>query len=292
VAFMAIFTPLTLWLAISNAVGDCGCFGDALILTNWETFYKNIVIVILLIPVFLYRKKFGHYMSCKLEWIPVFIFSAGIVFTSFYGMRHLPVIDFLPYKAGLSMKPDSTMKDKYFVSYKDNRTGETKEYPADNFPWDDTTWMANNVFVSQRIEQGPKPANLIVAFDAENQDVSKDVILNPDFQFLVVAYDMENMSEKAIGKIIALADECSKDSISIAILTASSAEKAETIRHEKQIPVDVFFADDIILKMVVRNNPGFVLMKDGTILSKWAWRDLPALSEIDMNQLEAKYIKK
>lgn len=231
-------------------------------------------------------------MSCKLEWVPVFIFAAGIIFTSFYGMRHLPVIDFLPYKPGLSMKPDSTMKDKYFVSYKDNRTGETKEYPADDFPWSDSVWMANNEFVSQRVEPGPKPANLIVAFDAENADVTKNVILNPDFQFLVIAYDMENMHDAAIAKINSLAAECGNDSLAIAILTATATEKADQIRHEKQIPVDVYFADDITLKMFVRNNPGFVLMKDGTILGKWAWRDMPALPEIDLKQLESKHMQK
>ncbi|MGD9494662.1 MAG: BT_3928 family protein [Bacteroidales bacterium] len=292
IAFMALFTPITLWLALTDAVPDCGCFGDALILTNWQTFYKNIAIDILLIPVFLYRKKFGHYMSCKLEWVPVLIISAGILFTSFYGMRHLPVVDFLPYKSGLSMKPDSTMKDKYFVSYKDKVTGETKEYPADDFPWDDTTWMANNEFVSQRIEPGPKPANLIVAFDAEGTDVTKDVILNPEFQFLVVSYNMENMTDRAIEKLNSLAAECEKDSIAIAMLTGSEAIVAEKVRHDKQIPVDVYFSDDISLKMFIRNNPGFVLMKDGSILDRWAWRDLPALKDIDLKGLEQKFLKK
>jgi len=292
IAFMALFTPITLWLALTDAVPDCGCFGDALILTNWQTFYKNIAIDILLIPVFLYRKKFGHYMSCKLEWVLVLIISAGIIFTSFYGMRHLPVVDFLPYKSGLSMKPDSTMKDKYFVSYKDKRTGETKEYPADDFPWDDTTWMANNEFVSQRIEPGPKPANLIVAFDAEGTDVTKDVILNPEFQFLVVSYNMENMTDRAIEKLNSLAAECEKDSIAIALLTGSAADVADSVRHEKQIPVDVYISDDISLKMFIRNNPGFVLMKDGSILDRWAWRDLPALKDIDLKGLEQKFLKK
>jgi uncharacterized membrane protein YphA (DoxX/SURF4 family) len=292
IAFMAIFTPLTLWLAITNAVSDCGCFGDALILTNWETFYKNIVIVILLIPVFIYRKKFGHYISCKLEWIPVAIITAGIVFTSFYGMRHLPIIEFLPYKPGLSMKPDSTMKDKYFVSYKDKTTGETKEYPADDFPWNDSIWMENNEFVGQRIEPGQKPASLIAVFDSENSDQTKNVILNPDFQFLVVSYDMENMSDRAIAKINTLADECMSSNLDISLLTGTSSEQAEKVRHEKQIPVDVYFADDISLKMFIRNNPGFVLLKDGTVLAKWAWRDLPALKDIDMNGLEQKFLKK
>ena len=184
------------------------------------------------------------------------------------------------------------MKDKYFVSYKDKTTGETKEYPADDFPWNDSIWMENNEFVGQRIEPGQKPASLIAVFDSENSDQTKNVILNPDFQFLVVSYDMENMSDRAIAKINTMADECMSSNLDISLLTGTSSEQAEKVRHEKQIPVDVYFADDISLKMFIRNNPGFVLLKDGTVLAKWAWRDLPALKDIDMNGLEQKFLKK
>lgn len=291
VAFMIIFTPVTLYLALTDAVADCGCFGDALILTNWETFYKNIAILLLLIPVFLFRKKFGHYISCKWEWIPVLILSAGILFTSFHGLRHLPYIDFLPYQPGLSMKPDPTQKDKYFVSYKDKRSGETKEYPADDFPWSDSTWIANNEFVSQRVEPGSKPANLVVAFNADNEDVTGDVILNPALNMWVVSWNMEDLTETSAEVIRTTASACEKDSIGLVLLTASPASTAEQIKHELQLPVPVYYADDIILKMVIRSNPGFVLLKDGTILKKWAWRDMPALEDIDMKGLESSLIK-
>lgn len=290
-AFMVLFTPITLYLALTDAVGDCGCFGDALILSNWDTFFKNIIIIAMLIPVFLYRKKFKHYMSCKLEWIPVAIFAAGILFVSFQGLRHLPMIDFLPYNPGMSMKPDPTKKDQYFVSYKDKRTGETKEYPADNFPWSDSTWMANNEFVTQRVVPGEKPANMVVLFDAMDQDVTKEISLNPDFQFWVVAWNVDEVSDKAITRINEFAAQCAADSFDIALLTASSPEKTEQFRHDKQIAIDPCFADDIVLKMVIRANPGFVLLKDGTILGKWAWRDVPNLPDIDTKGLEATYIK-
>jgi uncharacterized membrane protein YphA (DoxX/SURF4 family) len=291
-AFMLLFTPITLYLALTDAVPDCGCFGDALILSNWDTFFKNIIIIIMLIPVFLYRKKFKHYMSCKLEWIPAVIFAAGIVFVSFQGLRHLPMIDFLPYNPGMSMKPDPTKKDQYFVSYKDNRTGETKEYLADDFPWSDSIWMSNNEFVTQRVIPGDNPANLVVVFDALDDDATKDITLNPDFQLWVVAWNLDDVSDKAIEKIKAVETECATDNLNIALLTASSPEKTELFRHNKQVAIDPYFADDIILKMVIRANPGFVLLKDGTILAKWAWRDMPALNEIDIKGLEAKYIKK
>ncbi len=290
--FMIVFTPITLWLALTNAVGDCGCFGDALILTNWETFIKNIAILVLLTPVFLYRKKFRHYISCKLEWIPVIIAMAGIVFVSIQGLRHLPYIDFLPFRPGLSMKPDSTQKDQYFVTYKDMQSGETKEYPADDFPWDDSLWMASNEFVSQRVVPGKRPEHLIVTFDANGQETTTGMILNENFQLLVVAWDLEEMNSGSVSKIQSLAAECESAQIGMALITATSSSKAETIRHDLQLPVDLHYADDILLKMVVRNNPGFVLMKDGTILAKWAWRDVPSVAEMDMPGLEKQYLNK
>jgi len=289
--FMILFTPITLYLAITDAVPDCGCFGDALILTNWETFYKNVVLIVLVIFIFLYRNKFGHYMKCKLEWIPVAFFTAAILFISFYGLRHLPLMEFLPYQPGLSMKPDEGQKDQYFVSYKDSRTGQVTEYPADDFPWDDSTWMASNDFVEQRVVKAEMPQYLVFVVDEEGTDQSETVMLNPDYQFLAVMYDLDKVSDKAYDKLRDFAGQCESSEIAIAGLTATPYDDAEPIRHDKQLPFTFYYADDIVLKMVVRANPGFVLMKDGTILAKWAWRDLPDLSEINLEELEKEYLK-
>ncbi|MBN2728619.1 MAG: DoxX family protein [Bacteroidales bacterium] len=289
--FMILFTPITLYLAITNAVPDCGCFGDAIILTNWETFYKNLIIIVLVGFIFMYRKKFGHYMKCQLEWVPVAIFTVAILFISFHGLRHLPLMEFLPYEPGLSMKPDPDQKDQYFVSYKDNRTGEVKEYPADDFPWDDSLWMASNEFVEQRVVKAEVPQYLVFVVDEENNDHSDEVMLNPDFQFLAVMYDLEKVSDEGFEKVRNFAAQCESAEIAIAGITATPYEDTETIRHDKQIALPFYYADDIVLKMLVRANPGFILMKDGTILGKWAWRDLPDLSEIDLENLESEYLK-
>lgn len=289
--FMLIFTPITLYLAITNAVADCGCFGDALILTNWETFYKNIVLLVLVLFIFWYRNKFGHYMKCAAEWVPVCLFAIGIVGISFYGLRHLPMIDFLPYKAGLSMKPDPSQKDLYFVSYKDKTTQKVTEYPADNYPWSDSIWMANNEFVSQRVQKGSAPQHLVYVSDSEGENQTEMVMLNPDFQLIVVAYDLENVSENAFSTIKTSVAECEKQELSVVGLTATTPEKTELIRHDKQLALPFYFADDIVLKMFIRCNPGFILMKDGSILGKWAWRDIPEISKINFAELETKYLK-
>lgn len=289
--FMILFTPITLYLAITNVVPDCGCFGDALILTNWETFYKNLIIIVLTAFVFLYRKKFGHYMKCKLEWIPVIILAIGILFVSYYGLRHLPLMDFLAYEQGMSMKPDPTQKDLYFVNYKDNRTGNITEYPADDFPWEDSVWMANNEFVSQRVIKAEAPQYLIYIVDEENVEQTDAVMLNPDFQFLLVSYDLNKVSENAFDKIKEFAAECESSELAFAGLTATPYDETEIIRHDNQLAISFYYVDDIELKMFVRANPGFVLMKDGSILKKWAWRDLPRLEEIDLSALESEFLK-
>ncbi|NLL29074.1 MAG: DoxX family protein [Bacteroidales bacterium] len=291
IAFMIFFTPLTLWLAITDAVTDCGCFGDAIVLTNWQTFFKNIAIIILLVPVFLYRKKFGHYMNCKLEWVVGVLFTVAIVGISIFGLRHLPIVDFLPYKPGLSLKPDTSVKVNYFVTYKNKITGVEKEYPADNYPWNDSIWMSENEFVSSRDDR-QRAAEMISLENADFEDVTERIMLNPSYQFLVVSFDMGKISEKAAEKIRTLAADCDKNDIEIALLTATSPDKAEALRHEMQIPIDLYFADDIALKMLVRSNPGFLLMKDGMLLDKWAWRDLPMLADIDLKKLEDQYLIK
>lgn len=285
--FMCLFTPLTFYLALTNAVSDCGCFGDAVKLSNWNTFYKNIFILALAVFIFLYRKKFKHYMSCRWEWLPVGVFVAGILFVSFWGLRHLPVIDFLPYKVGVSMKPDPNLKDKYFVTYKDKRSGQAKEYPADNFPWQDSLWMANNEFVSQRVEKAATPPLLINVMNAENVDVTDSVMLNPGVNVLVVSYNMNAFTQKAAAKVMAFTTPAQKGGMVVSGLTATLPENADSLRHVYQLDFPFYSADDITLKMLVRANPAIVIMKDGTILKKWAWRDVPAFSDVDFKALEA-----
>lgn len=226
-------------------------------------------------------------MSCKWEWLPAGILAVGILFVSFSGLRHLPLIDFLPYKVGVSMKPDPNLKDKYFVTYKDKRNGQAKEYPADNFPWKDSLWMANNEFVSQRVEKAATPPLLINVMDAENVDVTDTIMLNPDFHVLVVSYDMTAFSKKSAEKILAFTTPCQKSGMVVSGLTSTLPQTVDSLRHLYQLDFPYYSADDVTLKMLVRANPGVVVMKDGLILKKWAWRDIPAFADVDFKGLEA-----
>ncbi len=149
--FMAVFLPLTLWIAIANPVHDCGCFGDAIILSNWATFWKNVVLMVMTVLVFLYRNKFKPYLPNGFQTFLLFIFAAGTVWISVYSLKHLPVIDFRPYAIGKNIQagmeiPESEKSNvpvyETVIVYENKETGELKEFDVDNIP-DESQWEWN-----------------------------------------------------------------------------------------------------------------------------------------------------
>jgi len=160
-AFMAFFTPLTLWLAVANPVSDCGCFGDALILTNWQTFYKNLIILAFVVVIFIFRKKYKPPFNDFFQWTLGFVFAFASVILSVYCLRHLPIIDFRPYHIGANIPEGMTVPedqkeniDVYESVFIYEKNGEKKEFKVENLP--DSTWK----FVDAKhtlLKEGYKP---------------------------------------------------------------------------------------------------------------------------------------
>ncbi|HNQ68022.1 MAG TPA: DoxX family protein [Bacteroidales bacterium] len=159
--FMGLFTPLTLWLAAANPVSDCGCFGDALILTNWQTFYKNLVLLAFVIVIFIYRKRFKPAYNEFFQWSLGIFFAIASIVLSLYCLRNLPIIDFRPYHIGANiqegmMVPDEEKDniDVYESVFIYEKNGEKKEFAVNNLP--DSTWTF--VDASHKlIKEGYKP---------------------------------------------------------------------------------------------------------------------------------------
>ncbi|MFP4663981.1 MAG: BT_3928 family protein [Bacteroidales bacterium] len=147
--FMAVFLPLTLWIAIANPVQDCGCFGDAIILSNWATFWKNVIIMFLVVVVFLQRNKFKPLMPGGFQVFLLFVFAAGTIWISVHSIRHLPLVDFRPYSIGeniqAGMEVPESEKDNMpeyetIIVYENKNTGELKEFDVDNLPENENEW--------------------------------------------------------------------------------------------------------------------------------------------------------
>ena len=287
--FMAFFTPLTLFIAITDPVPDCGCFGDAIIISNWETFYKNLLILAAAIVVFVRRKKVSPLWSKRGDTALLLIIAVGITALSVYCLRHLPIIDFRPWKVGNDISslviPSPEVADIYLV-FEHRETGEVREYPANDYPWDDPVWTAQWTFREQRMEIiEPYREAEIEAFYIENEfgdDLTEFYIGTPGYLFMVVAHDLYATNAKAFErKITPLARQAGEQGHPFIVLTGSSQQAIDDFRHQYQTPYPFYLSDEIELKTVIRSNPGLLLLKDGIVKAKWAHRDIPAPEQMD-----------
>jgi len=280
-ALMLYFTVLTFFDAIFEPVPDCGCFGDAIKLTNWQTFYKNIALIILVGFIFFHRNKFVSKSALATQNIQIAGFILLFAIFSIHNYRHLPVIDFRGWENGADIAPDNQGQTKVFLIYKNKTTGETQEYLSPNYPYNDSAWMAQWEFVDQRLDEsglnlGPK----LSIYDLEGNDITPSIKENPDYQFILAAWSLEEASEKGLRKAAALARPIADRGWSFVVLTGSLPETIARFQEKYGHDLEYFNADDIELKTMIRSNPGLVLLKDGIVLDKWAWRDIPGFEEL------------
>jgi uncharacterized membrane protein YphA (DoxX/SURF4 family) len=276
---MALFTLTTLNDALNNPVPDCGCFGDAIILTNWQTFYKNLTINALLMLVFLSQRRIKPSFGKKTELVIAFAFILLFIWFEIFNIRHLPVIDFRDWKVGNKMSLDNPQPLKYYLTYKNSTTGEEKEYVSPDYPYNDSVWMSQWEFVSQRVEDpNPRVHDLRIQDEGGN-DFTSQIIENPDFQFVLVAFDIHKANWKKLEEIKAFSDLCYEDEISFIILTSSLPEEVEFFKQKSGLDIDFYYADDITQMAMIRSNPGLILLKESVVLRKWHYNDFPEYAD-------------
>lgn len=277
---MVAFTVVTINDALNTPVPDCGCFGDALIITNWQTFYKNLVIDALLIIVLLGHKKTKRWFSIKMEWVLALIIAVGFVFFQVYNIRHLPVLDFRNWKVGKKMINENPLPESYYLTYRNIETGEEQEFLSPDYPYNDSVWMSEWEFVRQRVvDPNPKLHQLSIE-DADGTDYTTALISNPDYQVLIILENAEKACLSKSSEIKKFIDDGNATAVSMALITSSLPETIEPFIAENNWMVDVYYADDITLKAMIRSNPGLILLKNGEILGKWHHNDWPELNEI------------
>ena len=286
--FMLFFTPLTLYIALTDPVPDCGCFGDAIIISNWDTFYKNIIILAASIIIFIYRKKIPPLLSPRKDWYLIGILTLAILGLSAYSLRYLPVIDFRPWKVGNNVSelliPTPEQADIYLI-FRNKQTGETREYPATDYPWDDAEWMdiweyhdQRRVIIQPYVEA---PISNFTIQDEYGDDFTEAYISNEDYQFIVVAYNLGTTSGRAFTRRInPLAEEAMDAGYSFIVLTGTPYHIVEEFRHLHQTAYPFYQTGEVALKTIIRSNPGLLLLKDGVVLAKWPHRRIPSFEEI------------
>jgi len=280
---MIFFTILTLADAIWEPVPDCGCFGDAITLSNWATFYKNIVLIVLVGIIFFQRKKFKPVKTKAYGLVVLSLFSIAFVCFSMYNLNHLPMMDFREWKVGNNMVPEGGSQPKIYLLYRNTETGEIKEYLSPDYPWQDSVWMSKWEFLNQRIDESGviRSHNLIIE-DKYGTDLTDEIISNPEYQFIVVAYDLGKSNASAFRAMNRLFEEVDQDRYSFIAITSSLQEEIEDFRKTQRLDkkFDFFFGDDVVLKTMIRANPGLILMKEGIVLGKWHYNDIPDYEDV------------
>ena len=283
---MLFMTPLTLYLAITNPVTDCGCFGDALVISNWQTFYKNIFLLIAAIIVFRWYKYMvacfirKHYYLASL-WI--YLFIAGVSLYCFY---HLPILDFRPYKIGVNIPqkmeiPEDAEHDVYETRLIYSKGGQQKEFTIENYPKNDSAWT----FVdskSRLIKKGYQPSIHDFSITDENEnDITDEVLSNSSYTFLLIVHKLEKASDSNVDRMNEIYDFSKSKGYGFYALTSSLPDEIREWTENTGAEYPFCTMDDITLKTIIRSNPGLLLIKDGTIINKWPNKRLPDSSELD-----------
>lgn len=276
---MCVMTPLTLYLALANPVSDCGCFGDAWVLTNWQTFGKNVVLLIAAISVFKGREKIIRFITVSMEWM-VSMYTFLFVFAlSFYCLQYLPILDFRPYKVGTDIRaamevPEGAKPSVFESRFILEKDGKQQEFTLDNYP--DSTWT----FVEARTvvkEKGYEPPihDFSMISLQTGEDITDSVLADKGYNFLLVAHRVEEADDSNIDLINEIYDYSMEHDYGFYALTSSPEDEIEMWREKTGAEYPFCQMDDITLKTIVRSNPGLLLIKEGKILNKWSDNSLP-----------------
>ena len=278
---MIFFTITTYFDAKYNLVPDCGCFGTAIKMSNWQTFFKNLIIISILIPLIFNNKTFVNKRVTKLgQTLFTFIFMALFVGFEIYNVRHLPVIDFMEWKVGKDMKPvDNDEPVEIYLTFKNTETGEEQEYLSPNYPWNDSIWMSQWEFISQRQEGGSQSFGFSIL--NEDGDDFTDVLFDSEKLFVFVAPYLNELTEKDIKECQRIYDFANENGFNYLWITSVNPEYVHELQENYYMFDEVYYGDELELKTMVRSNPGLMLMDNGVILDKWSKIDFPCEKEIN-----------
>ncbi|MES2140855.1 MAG: BT_3928 family protein [Bacteroidota bacterium] len=286
---IVFFTFLTFYSAYFQKVLSCGCFGDAIPLTPWQSFTKDLVLLVLIIILFIGKQFITPIFGQRFEnALLVLVIAASTAFP-IYTYNYLPVIDFRPYAIGKNI-PEQTKgvpdEVKFFYTLKDKKTAETTE--VDKWP---ENWDQNYDYISSRTEVtkkgiDPKIKDFTIS-NLEGSDYTQDIIENPNYNFLLICYDLDKTETDVFGKVNDFAALCKQDSVPFILLTASTKETIEKFKQETKTTVDFYNSDGTVLKTMIRSNPGLMLIKGGTVIDMWHYHSFPSFSDV-----KEKYFKK
>ena len=283
-AFMTAMTVLTLWIFVADPVKDCGCFGDALKLTNGETLLKNIVLIACAALVAWRPTDMARFISRSNQWIVRYYTVAYIVITSIYCLYTLPIFDFRPYHVGMNIKqgmeiPDGAEQPEFESTFLLKKNGETREFTLDNYP--DSTWEYVDTRTVQTKKGYEPPIHDFALTSCDTgEDITEQVLTKKGYTFLLVSPRLAVADDSNFGDIDQIYEYAEENGIDFYCVTASANDEIERWRDLTGAEYQFCNADETTLKTMIRSNPGLMLLKDGTIIGKWSHNALPQTDDL------------
>ena len=299
VAVMAIMTPLTFWLALDNPVSDCGCFGDAVVLTNWETFGKNVVLLAMSLVVLKWRKRIFPLATTRFDWLIALYGFLYIFCMTIYCYRHLPIFDFRPYYVGADIRqgmelPEGKEPTEFETRFVLQKDGVEKEFTLENYPDSTWTFVDSRTVVKKKGYEPPIHDFSMIRYE-DGEDITEQVLADERYTFLLVAHQLEQASDSRIDLINELYDYCLEYGYAFYCLTSSSDEDILKWQEDTGAEYPFCLMDNITLKTMVRSNPGLILLKKGVVIHKWNVVDFPdeyqlsrSLEELPLGEISQK----
>ena len=283
-AFMTAMTVLTLWIFVADPVKDCGCFGDALKLTNGETLLKNIVLSACAALVAWRPVDMARFISRSNQWIVRYYTVAYIVITSVYCLYTLPIFDFRPYHVGMNIKqgmeiPEGAEQPEFESTFLLRKNGETREFTLDNYP--DSTWEYVDTRTVQTKKGYEPPIHDFALTSCDTgEDITEQVLTKKGYTFLLVSPRLAVADDSNFGDIDQIYEYAEENGADFYCVTASANDETERWRDLTGAEYQFCNADETTLKTMIRSNPGLMLLKDGTIIGKWSRNALPQTDDL------------
>ena len=302
--FMAFMTPLTLWLAIANPISDCGCFGEAITLTNWETFFKNLVFLVAAIFIVKWNKQLVKLVSVRFDWLVALYGVVFIILFSIYTVRLLPIFDFTPYRIGGSIKdameiPEGKTPPVYETLFTYEKDGQEKEFTIEDLPTDGSWTFVKSKTVIKEEGYIPPIQDFSITLQSDGTDVTYDVLDDDGYTFLLVAPYLAHADDSNIDLVNEIYDYSVANGYGFLCVTCSSDNDIENWQEYTGAEYPFAIMDETPLKTMVRSNPGLILLRNGKVYGKWSCNNLPdeyelnaPLEELPMGRASRKTVRR
>ena len=279
VAFMVFMTMVTVWIVVADPVKDCGCFGDALHLTNTETLIKNIVLLVCSLAIMYRPLAMFRFVSKSNQWIVTNYTIVFILVSSGLSLYYLPIFDFRPYHIGVNIPrgmeiPKGAKLPQFKTTFIMEKNGQRKEFTLDNYP--DASWKFIDSKTVQTSEGYIPPIHdFSITDNKTGLDLTNSVLSHKGYTFLLIAPHLETADDSNFGDIDRLYEYAQSYDIPFYCLTASTTKAIKRWIDLTGAEYSFCITDEAVLKTIIRSNPGLLLLKDGTIINKWSHNNLP-----------------